>query len=371
MATDVRYVATASAGGDGTTDALSGASAAYASMASLIANYPNPDLVTAGDTLEILCFGTVDASEPNFSGFTTDATHFITIKADRAKPDGFYNSTLAFSESHYHLKASGVVALRSIRNYSIVDGLQIWQPGASGNHFGIEISGAALGHEIKNCRIRGGGGGSVGIRLSNNHWCQPEAITNNLIFNCGTGVKGRNNVFANVETWPWYNNTIWGCAVAGIHVVSEQANTTALMKNNLFFSNASDIVEGGASVTHTYDSNAAQDTPPIGETGTVTLGTLTEEMEDPLAATGSEDVRPKSGGGAVGAGVGNATDSDVPTTDILGNTRSTTAPTIGAFEIATGGGGGGDVLPHGLHQIENGNTGLSRASHSIEEGFVA
>ena len=72
----IRYVNTASSsGGDGTTNATSGANRAYATLdAALVAE--SDDLVASNVYLTIFCEGSsADTSEPHVTGFTTDASH--------------------------------------------------------------------------------------------------------------------------------------------------------------------------------------------------------------------------------------------------------------------------------------------------------
>lgn len=71
----LRYLDTTSSGGDGTTAATSGAHAAYASQAALIAGEAG-DLTAANEYLRILGTG-VDTTVADWSGFTTDSTHYI------------------------------------------------------------------------------------------------------------------------------------------------------------------------------------------------------------------------------------------------------------------------------------------------------
>lgn len=81
----IRYVNPHSSGGDGTTTALSGTNAAYASLqAALDAERGN--LVSADEWLEIICAtnGNADTVRVNqdVAGWTTDATRYVHIKPD-------------------------------------------------------------------------------------------------------------------------------------------------------------------------------------------------------------------------------------------------------------------------------------------------
>lgn len=94
-----RYVNTASSGGDGTTNNTSGATAAYASLSACI-DAEAADLVTATDSLLILCDGgqdTVAITAAHWSGFTTNSTYDITIRANTGN-----EATTAFDTGKYY-----------------------------------------------------------------------------------------------------------------------------------------------------------------------------------------------------------------------------------------------------------------------------
>ena len=96
MAVVTRYVNTAStAGGDGTTNGTAGATRAYATLTEWESS-EQTDLVTATDTHIVNCTGTAaDTSKFSLTGWTTDATYFITINGE--------NTTGKISTSHYRL----------------------------------------------------------------------------------------------------------------------------------------------------------------------------------------------------------------------------------------------------------------------------
>ena len=118
-----RYVNTASVGGDGTTNAESGANAAYASL-NAWAVAESTDLVTAGDSHIVYCStgsGTVaDTTPVVISGWTTDSTHTLTI--EQAASDahgGKYNTSV------YRLEATDPGTLIDVQvNYLTIRGIQ-------------------------------------------------------------------------------------------------------------------------------------------------------------------------------------------------------------------------------------------------------
>lgn len=87
MAVILRYVDAGSSGGDGTTQKTSGSDAAYASLSAAI-HTEATDLVTAGDSLHIICGGSTadtvgveNSATVAWPGMVTSATNDITIEA--------------------------------------------------------------------------------------------------------------------------------------------------------------------------------------------------------------------------------------------------------------------------------------------------
>lgn len=97
MAT-LRYIDPDSAGGNGTTNALSGANAAYSSMSAAEAALP-ASLVTAASAYEFVCCSTgvghsADTSQCVLSGFVTSSTFDLKIYSDSgSRQAGKYNSS--------------------------------------------------------------------------------------------------------------------------------------------------------------------------------------------------------------------------------------------------------------------------------------
>lgn len=128
----IRYVNPHSSGGDGTTTALSGANAAYASLqAALDAERGN--LVTADVWLEIICAtnGNADTARvnQNVAGWTTDATRYVHIK-----PAAGHRAGTQWDTGRYRLvlpwggSESATLTLCGANGgplFSRVDGLQI------------------------------------------------------------------------------------------------------------------------------------------------------------------------------------------------------------------------------------------------------
>ncbi len=94
-------------------------------------------------------------------------------------------------------------------------------------------------------------------------------------------------------------------------------------------------------------SNNATDKSSFGGTGFGGSGqvSVVPATEYVSVTDGSEDFRVASGSVKLKA---NGTASGTPSTDILGQTRSGSTPTIGAFEVIGGGGGGSDLTHGGM-----------------------
>ena len=119
MATVIRYVNTAStAGGDGTTNATTGANRAYASLAEWNTAEAT-DLVTAGDLHEVRCSGEggPDTSTlTSWTGWTTGASNFILIKGNPADTTYGRNISRNFNSTNFRIHWSEPASTYKIYN---------------------------------------------------------------------------------------------------------------------------------------------------------------------------------------------------------------------------------------------------------------
>lgn len=197
----LRYVNPASVGGDGTTNALSGATAAYASLsAALAAEFTarGTTLVSNDQYLTINCQGTTaDANFSHASSWTTDATHYVEIVVDAASRHvGVWNT------GKYRISGSvngNIVVISGIKNLRLV-GLQVENTRSTGGTSvgGIALSTAGTGLDIRaeQCLVRATGtptsfspgitcssGTSGAYRVSN---CIVSGFTSATAISCGS-----------------------------------------------------------------------------------------------------------------------------------------------------------------------------------------
>lgn len=90
------------------------------------------------------------------------------------------------------------------------------------------------------------------------------------------------------------------------------------------------LAVGWGDTSHTGNYNVTTDSWAPGA-NSVTSVTLADQIEDDTSTT--PDVRPKSGSALINAGTRDQTYTN--DLDIMGNARSTTTPTVGAFEYAS------------------------------------
>jgi hypothetical protein len=255
----------ASTGGDGTTNATSGANAAYSSLnACLTAEFAaSPDLTSADLVLEIHRQGTGnDATACNFSSyqFTTDSTRYVWIVVDSDRHAGVWST----SKARMSLSNSPGV-IYNVNCTLVVEGLQIENTvGLTGNPTGVGLTNNGTGHvTVRECLLRAsstsgtatqgsavGGSGTSARQLT---------VANCLIY--GKFFNGIELRFlpAGGKLVAYYN-TILGVQNNGIYASSNATSTTYLKNNRVdspvagsCFSYASTTLAGSAG---NYSSDA-------------------------------------------------------------------------------------------------------------------
>jgi hypothetical protein len=318
------YVNPDSSGGDGTTNATSGGTAAYASLnAALTARARN--LVTATAIDEFICEtgGTADTTVVAMSGWTTSSIYYIDIKTSAG-----HRHAGVWSTAKYRIQGgSDYNHVINVGTYDVrITGLQIDITSARTEGpiiAGILAEGDAnvaqyfIGNIIRGTNATGG---TRGIRCTNS-----ANIWNNIIYDQLVNVQshGLSLTPATGTTQNVYNNTVYGC-VEGINVTAYTTGTLNL-RNNLANGNTADYYSEGG-YTRNSSFNISEDASSPDASYRSLAVTFANEASDDFHL-GASDTLAKDAGTDL---------SGTFTTDIDGDTRSGTWD-IGADEYSAGG----------------------------------
>lgn len=340
MATVKRYVNPSSTGGDGTTTALSGSTAAYASLSSAISSEKTA-FNSGSDNYIIVCAGGADGTLPGTIDWSTTASKTLEITTDDVdgnKHDGSFNSGyyLDFDSSDngdcFDIQAS----------YITFTGLQVNFDNYGGNKFVFKMASGVDNLLIRDCLIRQTGVKNAAQRygVGNLNGVESwECDIENCVFagltNSGFRIKA--SAGFPVQIVNINNCTIYDCGRSGS---SECGGVFALWNNYGTYTVTIDNTYAGDTTNGSdYDvnnfatisgaNNAASDTSGVGTSPQNSL-TTTDQFTDP--ANGDFTVKNSSADIYEGGSSGTATASD-----IIGTTRKAT-PDIGAFELAAAGG---------------------------------
>lgn len=263
-----RYVNTnSSAGGDGTTNATSGANRAYASLSAALAAEAD-DLVADDVYMEIECSGTsADTTAVDIDGFTLDATRYLDIYGATSH-GGVWNTGIYRIE----VAADNAVLIRD--THVRFRNLQVRNTQSNPSR-GITLASGTAGGAVyieKNI-IRGPtspGSDSQGIRsYTTNDGVRVRAASNIIydFYDCIFFVTGDGD---NIGVY-FYNNTIASCSNYGIFLSAYGTNDIAKLRDNIIqntvtsdylrdgtfdtaFTTAKNITEDGSSPDAGFDS---------------------------------------------------------------------------------------------------------------------
>jgi hypothetical protein len=332
MAVVTRFVNTASAtaGGNGTTNALTGANRAYKSLDEWEAA-ESTDLVTAGDSHIVICGGGVDdagTSGVSIDSWVTSATYDLTIKCTTDKHDGRSRDV---SGSGYQLTASstGFATLRLDTKHVTVDGLEIKSTVSGVLALAVlkytSLSSGDNQVDVLNSIVHGNSASSsnyvIEAKRSNS-----SVLFDNIIAYSGMRIidtRGSSNTKIRKATFWRHANQL------GIVASSELTCRNTYVGQST--GSAQDFWTGGSSPSG--NNNASSDSTATTDYPTDSLVSKAGADQFVSVTAGSEDFNLTSTSDLIdeGATVGLAF-------DIIGTTR--TAPyDIGAFKFVSGGGG--------------------------------
>ena len=347
MAEILRYCdPNAAAGGNGTTNALSGGNCAYVSLNAWEAA-TQQDLVTGSNTARVVCSSddagsthAADTTSVSIDGWTTNATCHIAIEA-ASSHGGKWNNSIYRLNSNYFQIVEGNVR---------VSGLLIGNNGAAGAYLfhcqpGAEVCDYQFYNVIVINSAASGQFGSIGIEGT------PSASSSVKINNCigitGNTSTGRNARF-NHANWVGY---IENCNIIGAGYGAGCAMTAGTwhVKNTYSGNHASgsDYATGGT-IDYTTCASSDSTNRGAGVTASIAYSTSSGAYFTNVTA-GSEDLHIgvssslKDVGTDLSADAGWIADGPI---DIDGVARTGTWD-IGADEYVAA--GGGPVIPVFMH----------------------
>lgn len=325
----IRYVNTAStAGGDGTTNATTGANRAYATLQE--AETALQAVLT--EDMEILCSGATADARTTFDGWTPGSFR-IYVKGNTGDSAGAHAGV--YDTNKYRLTAaSGTLpTLEVIEDNVTLSRIQIVTTHVDGVTTG-RIGQTGLGFVADSLILKGPGTTSTsqGIACGNNLntnvkvkncivydfvigiYVRQEAagagdsfIVNNTVHSCGTGIRGQDNTSAATYIQAW---------------------------NNLSVGNTSDWVDTNSGFDQTNSGYNAYRNTSTACPGSTDINLSTYVDADIFVDAANDNFHLTSSGSAYSLidndGVGPASNSEVTSADIDGNTRSGTTTSIGA-----------------------------------------
>lgn len=316
-----RYVNTASAGGDGTTNNTSGATAAFAS---LFAAEAALGALNASEDVEILCCGSAaDALVVVFDGIYVQTGFTLYIKGNPTDPNGAHSGV--YDATKYRLTdpitQSMIIHVKSATaqriTFSKIQTLQTLGTNAAGGFYIYQCS-TGMVVNIENCILKSDDC-MAGV------WIRTGCTVN--IKNCTLSGKLLTNVgFRSASIWLQQGTStvkVYNCLMAeGTNGVLRAAGTITA-KNCSVFDFSTDF-NGTITVDHCASDDGTGTNP-------IAVANWADEFYNVDYVTNA-DFRLEPTSVLLDAGIGPALDADVPTTDILDYSRSGNNAAVGAFE---------------------------------------
>lgn len=336
MATFTRYVnPDSTAGGNGTTNATTGANRAYVSMSAWEAA-EQASIASGSDIAECICEtnGTADTTNVVIAGWTgtRSLTSYIDIKTSAGhRHAGVYNT----AKYRIELSAS-VLCINNQTSYTRFTGLQTSTGSTNPLAGGIQSATAGAAPYLVDsciCRATVANGGEMLGYTSSTAAGHTQTYINNIVYGAsgvgGTGLFVRGNGAGSRGII--YNNTIYNCTTG-----FRARDANVVWKNNLAIGCTDCYLETSAAEIATY--NAWDDAGGDPGTNGTNLSASTDAQIFVDATVSNFHL--VSGSTAANVGVSLSTDSDgfySFSTDVDGETRSGTWD-IGADEIVSAGG---------------------------------
>jgi hypothetical protein len=260
MAEILRYVDPNSSGGNGTTNALSGANAAYASLYAWNAAEAQDLTDAGGDTARVVCSsddaGSTHAADTTavvIDGWTTSATCYITIEA-ASSHGGKWNDNI------YRIQcAPAVDVIHILEQYVRVIGLQVyynalpaglyaygfWLDGSNDTNSDVRISKCIIK------RVAGMDKAGTGIEIGG----FKLTAWNNIIYDFDTG-HAACGIYAKTSAHFVYNNTIINC----YNGIMQEESGSVVAINNIVKGSGNTNAYVGTFTTSDYNATDGTDT---------------------------------------------------------------------------------------------------------------
>ena len=299
---------------DGGADYVS-LSAAEAGMQATYAN-----LVGDGNTITFNCSGGLDANACVIDGWTTDATHFITVNVAKANR----HTSVRGTGYRIVINANNGCCLNIADPYTRVIGVALSNSNADGNYVrGLIASVTCL---IDSCLVYDCADNGTGLGIYCNTSSVTYTIVNTIVYN------SRANIIIENGTGYIYNctslNGQWGIYQGG----------TVYAKNVYSGGNSSADYQGTITTTTCHSSD-----------GTGNTQTSIANCRFTNSTAGSENIHIDGTSALVGAGTDLHADATYPfSTDFEDDARPDGAWDVGADEYTTGGGGGDQLEVSGF-----------------------